>query len=86
MVDVELSLVTRDHREFGAHWVYLGFDLKATANSDGRVVFNVNGMPEYVHGGGMKPAQAQQAVVSEFAARIKENRAFFESLVCVEDI
>ena len=86
VVDVQLTLATRDHKEFGAHWVYLGFELRAVAQSDGQVVFNVSEMPEFVHGGGMTPAQAQQAVVSELKSRIKQKKKVFDSLVCVEDI
>lgn len=85
VVDVSLKLVTRDHREFDADWVYLGFELNAVAQTDGQVVLRVNGMPEFVHGGGMKPAQAHQAVIVELAARLKKDQTIFSGLVCGED-
>ena len=86
IVDVHLHLATRKHREFGAHWLYLGFELKGVSRSDNQVVFSINGMPEFVHGGGMKPQQAQQAVITEFEARLKKDKTLLKSLVCVESI
>ena len=83
-VKVELNLATRNHNEFGAKWVYLGFELKAVSKSDDRVVFSINGMPEFVHGGGMK-AQAESAVVKELSSKLSGDSRLFDAIVCSED-
>ena len=84
-VKVELNLATRNHDEFGAKWVYLGFELKAVSKSDDRVVFSINGMPEFVHGGGMKQAQAEAAVVKELGSKLSGDSQLFDAIVCSED-
>ena len=85
-VRVKLTLTTRDHEEFDAKWVYLGFKLQAISQTDGRVVVSVNGMPEFVHGGGMKRAQAEAAVIEELTARLKQKPELFDTLICGEDL
>ena len=84
-VEVDLHLATRDHDEFGAKWVYLGFELKAISKSDDRVGFSINGMPEFVHGGGMKQAQAEAAVVQELGSKLSGDSQLFDAIVCSED-
>jgi hypothetical protein len=83
-VDVQLRLKTRDHEEFDAQWVYLGFELKATTRAQRQVVASVNGMPEFAHGGGLGKAQAEQAVLKELGVRLKQKPELFDELVCAE--
>lgn len=83
-VDVRLRLKTRDHEEFDAQWVYLGFELQATTRAQQQVVVSVNGMPEFVHGGGMGRAQAEQAALKELVIRLKQKPELFDELICAE--
>jgi hypothetical protein len=82
-VTVKLKLKTRAHEEFGAKWLYVGFQLQATTR-DEQVVASINGMPEFVHGGGMNEAQAEQAALSELEKRLKQKSDLFDALICAE--
>ena len=83
IVNVQLKLKTRAHEEFGAKWLYVGFQLQATTR-DEQVVASINGMPEFVHGGGMNKAQAEQAALTELAKRLKQKSDLFDELICAE--
>ena len=85
-VDVHLTLKARDHEEFDAQWVDLGFELNATTRTDGQVVASVNGMPEFVHGGGMSKAQAEQAALTELRSRLDAKVEIFDELICAESL
>ena len=83
-VDVRLILKTRDHEEFNAQWIYIGFELQATTRAQRQVVASVNGMPEFVHGGGLGRAQAEQAALKELSLRLKNKPELFGELICAE--
>ena len=69
---VRLRVRSRDHREFGTLWRYVGFELYAVDARSGSPITHVSALPEFVHGGGPNWPMADQAVIRRLGAKLAE--------------
>lgn len=69
---VKLRVRSRDHREFGTLWRYVGFELHATDARSGTPIAHVSALPEFVHGGGPNWPMADQAVIRRLGTKLSE--------------
>lgn len=81
--DFILKVAARNHREDGVAYRYLGFELSGKDARNGRNVFRYSAMPDFVHGGGSNPAQADAAVARRLKKKL-DNKAkgAFDGLIC----
>ena len=67
-----LRIVTRDHREFGLLWRYVGFELYVVDSQNGGPILHISALPEIVHGGGPSWPQADNDVVAKLRSKMDE--------------
>lgn len=81
--DATLTIQSRDHREQGLDWRYVGFELSVVDARSQRPVFRYSGLPEFVHGGGPSLERADEAVARRLAELLPEKAgAAFDGITC----
>jgi acetolactate synthase regulatory subunit len=82
-VHVRVAAQSRDHKELGMRWRYLGLEIEATDMRTGGTVLRFVGLPELAKGGGRDEAQADQALARALGERLAERAGpTFEHIAC----
>ncbi|MEE2785897.1 MAG: hypothetical protein VX589_01060 [Myxococcota bacterium] len=68
---LNVQVASRNHRELGVYWRYVGLQLAVRDSASGQTFATLSAMPEFVHGGGPSWPMADQAVVRRIGAELK---------------
>lgn len=80
--NVSLRLVTRDHREAGMEWRYMGLEVEAVDARSGQGFLRFSATPDFVKGGGKGWDQADRAVVRALQEKLPGAAKTFETISC----